>query len=143
MLNRNQNFFEQDPIIKLYFVLRIQKFVLTEVMFLPQIYLQKIKKEHKSSTKQEILYKSIKTNYTRPLSKTVWFMVLTKIRPQEQLPIYYPIKNFRVLVIESIMDINEDLPEWFANIWTKKSRDVTTHKETAIVSEDQQLANEL
>lgn len=112
-------------------------------MFLPEIYLQKIKKEQKSSTKQEILYKSIKTNYTRPLSKTVWFMVLTKIRPQEQLPIYYPIKYFRVLVIESIMDINEDLPECLANVWTKKSRDVTAHKETAVVSEDQQLANEL
>lgn len=112
-------------------------------MFLPEIYLQKIKKEQKSSTKQEILYKSIKTNYTRPLSKIVWFMVLTKIRPQEQLPIYYPIKYFRVLVIESIMEINEDLPECLANTWTKKSRDVTTHKETAVVSEDQQLANEL
>lgn len=41
------------------------------------------------------------------------------------------------------MEINEDLPECLANTWTKKSRDVTTHKETAVVSEDQQLANEL
>ena len=95
-LIRNQNAFEQDTIIGLYVVLRIEKInavvkelLLMRDMFLPEVYLQKMKKEYKSSRKQETLDTSIKTNYTRFPSDTIWLMVRARIHPEEQLPTYY------------------------------------------------------
>ena len=81
------------------------------------------------------------------LFNIIWQIARTKSYPEEQLwTKYYAISHMQLLVIHYMRDVKEDVHQWSTHFLTKDLGTIT-HKgartRPGIISEDQQLANEV